>query len=234
MTGTLRPAFESLAQAEQVIDWDWYYEPHMLVDNDRKKAGIVAMKTALIDNKFGENIDLTIGAWGTAVTRRTKEFQAAEGLKVDGIVGPTTARHLFRVYDFATEAKYRIPNHLVGRQCTWESGNDPVARSQTGDEGRAQINPPSHPLVTEQQMWTPSFASNFVGSYQHGSFIYVGGDWDGAVAAYNVGASLAKQWVQAGKPATGGPVLYTKADGTPVYAWQHCTEYCSHVKSAYH
>jgi Transglycosylase SLT domain len=185
------------AEATGTILWAWYYRRGMLVEPGRMAAGVQAMKQALVDNGFGDGVVVDLPAWGSAAQRETKRFQAEEGLQADGVIGRVTARHLFRVYDAATEDKYGIPDELVGRQSHAESDNDPVARSSTGDEGRGQINPPSHPQVTLAQMWTPAFASNFTGSYLHGSYIYVGGDWDGAIAAYNVGGQLAKEWVAA-------------------------------------
>lgn len=218
------------ASSSGTILWAWDYRLGMLVAPGRQAAGVVAMKQALIDNGFGEKVAVDVPAWGEHVTTRTREFQAKEGLQADGIVGRVTARHLFRIYDAATEAKYGIPDHLVGRQSHRESDNDPVAHSATGDEGRGQVNPPSHPQITLAQMWSPPFASNFTGSYFRGSYIYVGGDVDGALVAYNVGGSLAKQWVAAGKPSSGGPMIVV--GGAEVDGWTHCTEYVAGIRDA--
>lgn len=215
--------------AAGTILWAWLYREGMLVAPGRMAAGVRAMKQALVDNGFGDKVAVDVPVWGEHVTARTREFQTREGLQADGVIGRATARHLFRVYDAATEKKYAIPDHLVGRQSHGESDNDPVARSATGDEGRGQINPPSHPQITLAQMWTPAFASNFTGSYLHGSYIYVGGDYDGAIAAYNVGGSLARQWVAAGKPSSGGPQIVL--GGSDVDAWTHCTQYVEGIRS---
>jgi hypothetical protein len=216
--------------ASGTILWSWLYRDGMLVTPGRVTAGVKAMKLALIANGFHGGIDPDLPVWGTAVEHQTIAFQESEGLQADGVIGRVTARHLFRVYDKATEAKYQIPNHLVGRQSHGESDNDPVAHSATGDEGRAQINPPSHPQVTLAQMWDPAFASNFTGSYLKGSYIYVGGSWEGAVCAYNVGGALAKQWVAAGKPVSGGPTIVVGGDEED--AWAHCTAYVVHVEGS--
>jgi soluble lytic murein transglycosylase-like protein len=232
---TLGVVARGAARAEtspQTILWRWLYREGMTVEPGRMMAGVHAMKQALIDNGFAGKVALDVPAWGEHAAAATRDFQTSQGIQADGIVGRVTARRLFRIYDAATEAKYGIPDHLVGRQSTAESDNDPVARSSTGDEGRAQINPPSHPQVTAAQMWTPSFASNFTGSYLRGSFIYVGGDWDGAIAAYNVGGSLAKQWVAAGKPAEGGPAILS--GGEEVDAWTHCRAYVERIRAAYY
>lgn len=217
------------AEASGTILWAWTYRLGMLVEPGRMAAGVQAMKRALVDNGYADKVAVDVPAWGDHVTAQTRAFQEAEGLSADGVVGRVTARHLFRIYDAATEQLYSIPDHLVGRQSHGESDNDPVARSATGDEGRGQINPPSHPQISLAQMWTPSFASHFTGSYLYGSYIYVGGDWDGAIAAYNVGGSLAKKWVDAGKPSSGGPKIVV--GGSEVDGWTHCAEYVDGIRS---
>lgn len=230
--GAMRSAERGGADASATILWQWLYREGMVVTPGRMASGVLAMKRALVANGFDDGIIVALPHWGTSTVRETRRFQRSQGLDDDGIVGRVTARHLFRVYDRETESKYAIPDYLVGRQSNAESGDDPVARSATGDEGRAQINPPSHPQITLAQMWDPAFASHFTGSYLRGSYIYVGGDWDGAIAAYNVGGSLAKEWVQAGKPSSGGPPLVL--GGEEVDAWTHCTEYVAGIWGAYY
>lgn len=212
--------------------WAWQYQQNMLIDSARKAAGVVAMKQALIDNGFAKGIRLEVVAFGNFVADRTGDFQRAEGLQADEIIGRVTARHLYRKYAVDAEAKYAIPDSLVSHVRAWESQSDPVARSYTGDEGIAQINPSSHPNLTISQIWTPSVAIPFIGSYLYGSWLYCARDWDGAVAAYNMGAYQAQQWVKAGKPATGGPSLGNDSDGNPLDAWAHATFYVSHVRSS--
>jgi soluble lytic murein transglycosylase-like protein len=210
------------------ILWAWSYSEGMLVTPGRIAAGVRAMKRALVDNGVGDKVEVDVPAWGPHADAATRAFQTRERLQVDGVINRVTARHLFRVYDRATEERYGIPDRLVGRQSHAESDNDPVARSSTGDEGRGQINPPSHPQITLAEMWTPSFASGFTGSYLRGSYIYVGSDWDGAIASYNVGGALARRWVTAGKPSSGGPEIVV--GGTNVDAWAHCVEYVAGVR----
>lgn len=217
------------ADAAGTILWAWLYREGILVTPGRMAAGVQAMKRALVDNGYGTKVAVDVPAWGEHVAAQTRAFQEAEGLDADGVVGRVTARHLFRIYDASTEQFYSIPDHLVGRQSHGESDNDPVARSATGDEGRGQINPPSHPQITLAQMWSPPFASHFTGSYLHGSYIYVGGDWDGAIAAYNVGGSLARKWVEAGKPSSGGPTIVL--GGSEVDGWSHCRDYVDGIRS---
>lgn len=230
----LRVGRESLVRAEQAnyVLWAWMYEPGMLVDSPRKRAGVFAMKQELIYNGFSKSIVVDLPAWGDAVTARTKEFQTAEGLQADGVIGRTTARHLFQHRAAAAEASVGIPDSLTCKQKSWESQNDPVCLGISQDEGIAQISPPNHPEISTAQMWDPAFAIPWMARSIKGSYIYVGGDWDGALAAYNVGASLAKKWVVAGKPATGGPQIGVKADGTAVFGWDVCSFYVAKVRGS--
>lgn len=225
----LRYAVEKATEAHL---WDWQYQENMLIDTARKAAGVRAMKQALIDNGFGKNINVDVNAFGDAAANRTGEYQASEKLQADQIIGRVTARHLYRKYAADAEAKYQIPDQLVSHIKSWESQNDPVARSYTGDEGIGQINPASHPNLTIAQIWDPRIAIPFIGSYLWGSWLYCKRDWDGAVAAYNLGGWYAKQWVEAGKLASGGPALGTDASGKEIDAWAHATFYVQHVRSS--
>jgi hypothetical protein len=211
--------------------WNWFYQPGMAVPNSRVAAGIVAMKQELVFRGFAQGIVVNLPAWGAAVTNRTKDFQTNEGIQADGVIGRVTARHLFRQRAQQAEATNGIPDNLLCKLKSWESQCDPVCLGISGDEGIAQINPPSHPEITVAQMWDPSFALPWAGASLRGSHIYIG-DWDGAVASYNVGGWLAKQWVQAGKPATGGAQIGTLPDGSPLYAWDRCTSYVANVRAS--
>lgn len=196
-----------------------YYHYGMEVPNDRVAAGIVAFKRALIDNGYVKGIVPDLAIFGSAMRNRTVAFQEHNGLTPDGIIGPTTARFLFRKYTFADEAAENIPNHLLGRLGFTESSHDPVAQGfeDPEDEGWAQINLPSHPQVTREQAWTPSFAIPFAGTLLGNFYAGVVRDWDGAVASFNVGQTYAAKWVKAGKPA-GGLVVDLGGEKIDVYA----------------
>lgn len=219
---------------DEVVLWDWTYRKGMIVDTGRRRAGVRAFKQALVDAGLGEGIVVDLPAWGDAVATRTKEFQAREGISPDGVIGRTTARHLLRQYGEAAAKEYGVPEELVNRQGNWESQNDPVCRGISGDEGRMQINPPSHPDVSLAQMWDPKWASRWAAGYLKGSWIYVGGDWDGAIAAYNIGGYYSKEWVRLGKPTAGGPELGSNAAGTTIDAWERATTYVERVRSSYY
>jgi hypothetical protein len=214
--------------------WSWIYKRGFSADGDpRKAAGILAMKEELIYNGYGSGIDTTVQIFGWSAVNETELFQKANGLSADGEIGPITARVLFRKRTKLWESKLNIPNDYLAKLLQVESEHDPVAQGVTdpNDEGMAQINLPSHPSITQEQAWSPAFAIQWAGGYLIGLFTATGGsDWDCALAAYNVGTSLADQWCAAGKPATGGPVIGTNPDGTPIYAWTTITTYLRVLK----
>lgn len=205
-----------------------YYRKGMPVPNDRVAAGLVAFKQALIDSGFGSGVNLDAHKFGAAMERETRRFQTNEGIAADGVIGPTTARHLFRHYTYKAEdgGTIKIPGHLLQRLGGQESGHDPVAEGYVDpdDEGWAQINLPNHPTVTVTQAWTPSFAIPWAAHYLMKFYVNEAADWDGAVASYNIGYYEAKQWVNDGKPAT-GPVM----GGVDYYA--RASHYVAGVKA---
>lgn len=183
-----------------------YYHYKMAVPNARVAAGIKAFKQALIANGHGAGIDVTLPVFGSSMEKRTKDFQRAVSVSVDGVIGPTTSRHLLRHYSFALEASgaVEIPNHLLQKLCGAESDHDPVAQGYADplDEGWAQLHLPYYPGLTVEQAWEPSVAGQKASHALKTFFSDYAADWDGAVASWNVGSGTAKAWVAAGKPAS--------------------------------
>src|SRR4051794_13670721 len=107
-----------------------FYSYGMQVPNNRVAAGITAFKQALIDNGMGKGIDLSLPIFGSNMKRRTVDFQKANSIGTDGIIGPTTSRYLFRVYSHEAEltGTIEIPDHLLHKLGAEESGHDPVAQ----------------------------------------------------------------------------------------------------------
>lgn len=187
--------------------------------------GIIAIKNELTHLGLQGKIVRTTPSYGDAVREQVKIFQKKEGLSVDGEVGPETARALFRTRANQLEKYYSIPVNLLNQQKTLESNNDPAAIGQVDpdDKGLMQIHLPFFPNVTEKQAFTPAFsmdwaAKKLVSDHKSAQ------DWDGALAAYNIGLYYAIQWVKAGKPKSGGPIvgsngvdLYTTASNYVTY-----------------
>jgi hypothetical protein len=205
-----------------------FYSYGMQVPNNRVAAGITAFKQALIDNGMGKGIDLSLPIFGSNMKRRTVDFQKANSIGTDGIIGPTTSRYLFRVYSHEAEltGTIEIPDHLLHKLGAEESGHDPVAQGffDPSDEGWAQINLISHPKITQLQAWSPGFAIPWAAKYLKTFYVDKAADWDGALASYNIGTYYAQQWVQAGKPAANGWFL-------GIDMWARATNYVAGVKS---
>lgn len=231
--GALGALDERLGSTPGIGAWSFYYRLGFTAGDDpRKRAGIVAVKKALIAAGFSKGIDLSMYVFGNAVTSRTKEFQEAHAIGADGVVGPKTARILWRPYIAQAETDGGIPNHWLGRIATGESNNDPVAEGivDAEDEGLVQIHLPFHPEVTLAEAWDPDFSAFWAGQHLASDFRYVG-SWRGAVAAHNIGRTYAKQWVEAEYPATGGPSMGTDANGNTVFAFERATAYVRYIGS---
>lgn len=210
--------------------WTFYYKFGWKPAGDRQIAGLLAMKRALIDNGFGRGIDLEQLIFGNAVTNRTKEFQTYHALGSDGVIGPRTARRLFLHYFDIVEAGLGIPDHLLARIGCGESNDDPIAEGviDAEDEGILQFHMPFWPGVTLEQAWDPREAIRLAGT-KLSELRLITRSWQGAVAAWNIGATYAKQWVAAGYPASGGPIMGTDADGNKIDSFERATHYWNYV-----
>lgn len=171
----------------------------------RLAHGITGWKGELVYNGFGAGVVEALPFFGDAADRQTRAFQSAHGLAVDGVVGRQTGSALLRKRKQDAELLAGVPSHWLCRIGTWEGGNDVVAQGwlNPDDEGTLQYNLAAHPDLTQDECWRPAFilprgARDLVQLEQE-----VGGDWEGAVAAWNQGAACAHRWVKAGKPADG-------------------------------
>jgi len=203
------------------------YKFGMTVPDNRVQHGIDAFKRELIYNGFGDGIVLGNGTFGNITRDQTKKFQQSKSLTADGEIGQTTARYLFAKRCHEINTARNIPGGLTGRLGSLESANDPVAQgfSDPNDEGWGQINAIFHPDITLEQKWDPAFAINWVADQLVAATNHCAGDWDGGVAAYNVGWTYAQDWVADGKPASGKVV-----NGIDWYS--RATEYVNLVKKA--
>lgn len=87
--------------------------------------------------------DLTVtGNFGRGTRKGVKAFQASVGLTTDGVVGPTTAKALFRPCLIAKAEARKVDPALAFGIVSVESVFDPgaVGYSTPGDKGFAQFN----------------------------------------------------------------------------------------------
>lgn len=207
--------------------WSFYYRRGMSVDTARRQAGLLAMKEELVYVGEGQGIATTLPVFGDAMYQRVLEFQRAHSLEADGVIGPSTARVLFRERANAIEMAQQMPGHLLARLKSLESVNDPVAQGviDAGDEGMLQIHLSFYPTLTREQAWAPSFILPWAGLRLRGFYSTLH-DWDAVIAAWNIGLPYAKQWLAAGKPQSGGPLL------GGVDSFNRATLYVRYVKDA--
>ena len=207
--------------------WTSWYRYQDKAEPDTPKAyALVALKSELAYRGFGKGLDTTTPFFGAAARDRTKEFQASVGLKADGVIGPTTARRLFKKRIWEESHKSGNPALLLCKQLNLESGFDPAAVGYVDprDRGLAQINSYWHPEVLDEDAFDPAYSIPWAAEYLSNN-IEALNDNDAALAAHNVGRFYARQWLEAGKPASG---LYT-AEGKDYAAI--ITKYLSLLKS---
>lgn len=187
--------------------------------NGRDAHGIYAFKNELIYNGYATGIDASLAYWGGQAVLQTRAFQANVGISIDGVLGPETARRLFR------KRLNGQPNGVnLSRIKSLESANDPVAQGMVdpNDEGLFQENMPSNPTLSLIEAWTPSFIVPYAAS-QLMARINSCGSVKAGIAGWNIGDFYATEWRKAGYPASGGPVV----DGQDM--WSRATQYVALV-----
>ena len=173
---------------------------------------MVGLKKELAYNGHGKGMVIESHVLGDAFHNRCVDFQKANSLIGDGQLGPKTAAKLFRKRTIAAQGQRGIPDDLAAKMTQLESGWDPgaIGRVDNNDTGIVQINMPSHPNISFEDALDPAWAIHWGAQHLKGNYDRIK-DWDGAVAAHNLGYFYANKWVQAGKPASGGPKL-TRGD----------------------
>lgn len=190
---------------------------------DRAGRAALAFKKEFNYNGYdgsGLKCPLAITPWyGECAAKVCAQFQKNQSLlrsTTAGTLGPTVARYLLRKRTHEMEAKYQIPDQLLGKLRQLESANDPAAVGYLDerDRGLLQINSYFHPEVSDDEAFDIEFSLDYGGKELHLGFNTFE-DWDVAVAAHNVGWGGAQDWLNADKPADGGPMwfpqLYSRA-----------------------
>lgn len=185
----------------------WYLrtKPWTIFANNSPRAyGVVAIKRELLARGFTAPGFLTespvIGDSADAVIR---QFQEAQSLTVDGVVGPNTTEYLFEHLIAQAEDLKKVPDRLAARLIKLESSEDPgaIGWSDQDDKGLCEINILIR-HITIPQAFDVHFAVPYLCNDIAGAFLELG-DWEGALASWNVGGFWAGKWVAAGKPTSG-------------------------------
>lgn len=197
-------------------------------DDPRLGAALIAIKKEIVYNGYGEFFVVAdTPVFGDAAANAVKKFQADKGLKVDGQVGPSTARELFRKRTEDIERRYDLIHGTLGNLITLESAWDPVAigYADPDDHGLVQINLRIHSDVTVEQAYDPAFSINWAALYITDNEKIISNEVNIAKAArasYNVGVEYAKRWMKADFPTAGG--LF---DSTGIDWYRRASEYTS-------
>jgi soluble lytic murein transglycosylase-like protein len=198
-----------------VGNWDVIYKNGTKGGEDRIGWGILSIKEELVYNGIEQGgMEMDNPTYGVGTAAKVKLFQKNNKLAADGEVGPNTAHALYKKRTLATEKKYGIEPGLLCKLKNLESADFPSCLGHDGtDRGQLQINKPSHPEVTDKQAFNFPFAIEFAAKLLSGHYKTFG-NWDDALAAYNLGAGGCRKWIAAGRP-------QTNADGTPHTAAQY-------------
>lgn len=188
--------------------WTSYYKYRDRAEPNTPKAyALTALKRELVYRGYGEGLNTESLFFGAAARERVKDFQQDLGMKIDGEVGPTTARRLFKKRIWDSSHKKNVPALMLCKQLNLESGFDPAAVGYVDprDRGLAQINSFWHPEISDEQAFDPAFSIPWAANYLSENFKALG-DINAALAAHNVGRFYARKWLDENKPISG---LYT-------------------------
>lgn len=178
--------------------------------------GCIAVKHELEYNGF-DVAKPDLAKIGTSAAGAIRDFQRSHGLEADGVAGPRTLHTLLSRRIQAEQGAKAIPGDWLCKLVRLESGDDPGAVGYVDplDYGLVQIHMPYHPEITVAQAFDPGFSLPYAARTLAGFAAAHGGDWEAAVASWNVGVAGASSWLGLHKPATGGPSwfpdLFTRA-----------------------
>lgn len=116
-------------------------------------------------NSYGYSPALIVdGVYGKGTAAGVKWMQSTKlGTGADGVVGPTTARAMFKDYLLWFGGSHSVPaSHLHGFVML-ESGYDPGAVGVTtpSDRGLNQINENAHPNITDEMAFDPVYSIDY-------------------------------------------------------------------------
>lgn len=103
------------------------------------------------------------GTYGPETAEAVKWLQGRLGVGVDGVVGPTTARAMFKDLLLWYGGVYHVPASQLHGFVMLESGYDPgaVGVVSPADRGLNQINENAHPDVSDEEAFDPFFSIDY-------------------------------------------------------------------------
>lgn len=161
--------------------------------------GVREIKRALKRRGFGNLPD--DGIFGRGVDEMVREFQAKVKLTVDGIVGRNTTKELFMRDVNAASLEEGIATKILCGLVMTESAFDPgaVGSVDERDLGLCQINGTAHPSESREDRFTVQKALPYAARLFATNIEALGNTRDG-IAAYNLGLTGARKWIEAGRP----------------------------------
>lgn len=162
------------------------------------------------------------GTFGPETASAVKWLQKRLGVGADGVVGPTTARAMFKDLLLWYGGIYHVPASQLHGFVMLESGYDvgALGMSSPADRGLNQINENAHPDVTDDEAFDPFFSINYTAKrFGEARARYSGKSVDlktkCAIAQHNVPVA-AEVWYRDGVPPL-GPFTYNgkQWDGYP-------------------
>jgi hypothetical protein len=173
----------------------------------RSAFGLYAVKKELVYNGFAIGIDVREPVFCSSTLKQTIDFQKARDLDPDGLIGPITAAALFDARTREIEKRFGIKNNWLLKLKNARSQNDPVAQGPQDEEGLVQVELHFNPSISIEDAWDPAWALDYGVRRLKAAIEFCGGDEQGGIAAWTIGRIFSKDWVEAGKPDSGGPQL---------------------------
>lgn len=208
-------------------DYRYHLRKGVRVGNEAEKsldhwavsAGVGTIQQRLQDLGHMEAVsEENLGNFGRATEAGVRDFQADNGLSVDGTIGRTDAKVLFQLLIDSNQVRRDIPDNLLRGLIMQESVLDPGAVGyytfrDSGtfagiDRGLSQINSEAHPDI----LWETSFDAGYAVGYS-GKRLRVAFDvftedypnrsvamrWDASVCSHN-SPVRARTWLRTGAP----------------------------------
>lgn len=146
------------------------------------------------------------GVYGKGTAAGVKWLQGRLGLHADGVVGPATAKAMFKDLLIWSGGVHHVPASQLHGFVMLESGYDPgaVGTVASADRGLNQINENAHPDITDDKAFDPTFSIDYTAKRLAAARVHFSGKSVElknycAIAQHNNPLN-AKQWYESGSP----------------------------------